>query len=311
MNKVILPFVLLVVSIINSNGQQFQTAIYFEDAIGNRDTIVVGFDTTANNTYNPQFGELDLSHPFDSIFEVRAAHLLDFGWGDGDYILSKKIVGKPEAAMNLPTCLYPASILFFVQCANQPITVSWSQDTFSNLFCLSPTFFTPDRLYRMSFPWDWFELPDRRYSCTSFDSTYTLFLDSDHDETEIPYIAMQEVYGSGLDSIWGLHLQFEINWGFSPCQFVDTKLEPEQLDQNLLIFPNPATTEITIHSVEAIKEIMLFDSSGKRIYYAVENGIQFRSVIDISTLTPGLYFAKTIYSSGRVQNGKFVKAASF
>ncbi|GAB4497385.1 MAG: hypothetical protein OHK0019_30910 [Saprospiraceae bacterium] len=53
----------------------FEMLIYFEDAIGNKDTVIVGYDPDAN-TYdvNPQFGEVWLDTPFDSVFEVRVSH---------------------------------------------------------------------------------------------------------------------------------------------------------------------------------------------------------------------------------------------
>ena len=62
----ILPFCLY--------GQQaafFETTIYFEDAVGNIDSVVVGMDEEANFEYNPQFGEADIEAPWDSVFEVR------------------------------------------------------------------------------------------------------------------------------------------------------------------------------------------------------------------------------------------------
>jgi hypothetical protein len=59
----------------------YQADFYFQDAIGNRDTITIGYDTTANGEYNPQFGEINLSQPFDSVFEVRATHRNGINWG--------------------------------------------------------------------------------------------------------------------------------------------------------------------------------------------------------------------------------------
>lgn len=52
----------------------FETTLYFEDAVGNMDSIRVGHDTAANSTFNTDFGEEFINAPFDSVFEVRAAH---------------------------------------------------------------------------------------------------------------------------------------------------------------------------------------------------------------------------------------------
>ncbi|MCB0375492.1 MAG: hypothetical protein KDD04_06205, partial [Sinomicrobium sp.] len=51
---------------------QFETTLYFEDAVGNRDSVIVGYDTLATHDIDPEFGEQELVSPFDSVFEVRA-----------------------------------------------------------------------------------------------------------------------------------------------------------------------------------------------------------------------------------------------
>lgn len=57
-------------------GPLFQTVIWFEDAVGNRDSVNIGFNLEAKwDTLNPNFGEALLDTPFDSIFEVRVSHL--------------------------------------------------------------------------------------------------------------------------------------------------------------------------------------------------------------------------------------------
>ena len=54
-------------------GQEFSITFLFTDNVGNSDSIRVGFDSTANGEFNPQFGEIDLQAPFESTFEVRAS----------------------------------------------------------------------------------------------------------------------------------------------------------------------------------------------------------------------------------------------
>jgi hypothetical protein len=52
--------------------------IWFEGAIGNRDTIWVGSDVAASSQQiKPQFGEVELTAPFDSVFEVRGVNSWD------------------------------------------------------------------------------------------------------------------------------------------------------------------------------------------------------------------------------------------
>ena len=47
---------------------------YFEDGVGNKDTVYLGFSDLATAKINTELGEIDLTNePFDSSFEVRLA----------------------------------------------------------------------------------------------------------------------------------------------------------------------------------------------------------------------------------------------
>lgn len=53
--------------------------LYFEDVFGNKDTLIIGYDPDISwNKYaiKPQFGEVPITEPFDSTFEVRLYSLL-------------------------------------------------------------------------------------------------------------------------------------------------------------------------------------------------------------------------------------------
>ena len=51
--------------------QEYSFPLYFEDAVGNKDTLIFGFDQSATFGIDNQFGEKNLiNEPLDSIFEV-------------------------------------------------------------------------------------------------------------------------------------------------------------------------------------------------------------------------------------------------
>lgn len=59
----------------------FEWPLYFEDAMGNKDTIIIGSDPNANSfSATGPFGEdiIDNSVPWDSIFEVRACEWIGY-----------------------------------------------------------------------------------------------------------------------------------------------------------------------------------------------------------------------------------------
>src|SRR5690606_28427272 len=111
-------------SIYGQKTAQWETKFYFEDAIGNRDSLTIGYDTTANVVYNPEFGEENIRDvPWDSVFEVRA------GRYESDrnlnLPLSKTLVAK-LFIYNSISCYLPESpIRMFVKIKHLPVTITW------------------------------------------------------------------------------------------------------------------------------------------------------------------------------------------
>lgn len=289
----------------------FQTTIYFEDAVGNRDTIVVGYDTLANAEYNPLFGEANISSPFDSVFEVRAAHEISFGWGEGEYILSKKIIGFAENYANFTSCYGGTSPLFFIYAKYQPITVSWDRSVFDN-DCKDGSFLTPDRMQRMIDPWAWLGMPAIRYGCLPTDSAYTFSLgDQYRAPMEIPYIAMQQVEGNGgtLDSIYGLALGFSADWVFSPCSLVVSTQESVPNINMTEVFPNPASRQVVVQNKDGlpIPSLFVYDQIGRMVMECPVEKNQAAISVEVGTLSPGLYFLVQRWETGEVRVNKLVK----
>lgn len=289
----------------------FQTDIYFEDAVGNKDTITVGFDTLATGDYNPDFGELDITTPFDSVFEVRAAHIDDFGWGNGSFALSKKVIGFSENYVNFPTCYSGSTILLFVWAKHMPIKVSWEKSIFFES-CLKATFFTPDRMYQMINPWDWFDMPSIRYACTTKTDIFEIFLGKKYKSPmEIPYIAKRKIEGSpnSIDSIYGISIDFSADWAFSPCSLVSTDEESAVFDNQTEIFPNPAFDALNIRNKDkaVATNISVYDQSGKAIYHVINNHNVSEQQFDVQQFDVGVYYIVQRMKHGEIRVNKWVK----
>ena len=290
----------------------FQTDIYFEDAKGNKDTITIGFDTlAAGSMLNPDFGELDITTPFDSIFEVRAAHLYDFGWGNQPYALSKKIIGFAENAINNTSCYGGTPVLLLIHVKHQPVTISWDQSIFSNS-CLRPSFLTPDRMYQMINPWDWFDMPAIRYGCTSKMNTLTTFLGKQYKSPmEIPYIAKKAVKGSlnMVDSIYGISFIFSDDWPFSPCSLVSASEASAVFDNQAEIFPSPAIDEINVRNKDKAVAITtsVYDQNGRAISHVRNNHDGSEQQFDIQHFSAGVYYIVQRMKHGEIRVNKWVK----
>jgi len=55
------------------NTPYFDMVLYFEDAVGNRDSVSFGYDQDASSNLDIEWGEEEITAPFDAIFEVRIA----------------------------------------------------------------------------------------------------------------------------------------------------------------------------------------------------------------------------------------------
>ena len=75
----------------------------------------------------------------------------------------------------------------------------------------------------------------------------------------------------------------------------------DKVSSSLRVFPNPATEIVTVGKSEEVRQVTLFDVSGKMIASSKEN------VIDISNYSKGLYIAKVLFVNGSTSVGKIVK----
>ena len=75
--------------------------------------------------------------------------------------------------------------------------------------------------------------------------------------------------------------------------------------QDFCIFPNPATTSLSISSAEEISTIEIFSATGQSLLQINVNNTN--TTCDIKHLTSGLYFIVASNSNGIIGIKKFVK----
>ena len=73
----------------------------------------------------------------------------------------------------------------------------------------------------------------------------------------------------------------------------------------LSIFPNPTASLVTISAKVTISKIDLLDIAGKQILSQNTNGVQ--TILDLSNLNSGIYFARILMENGSTQNQKIIK----
>ncbi len=258
----------------------FETTIYFEDAVGNRDSIIVGNDIGANIEFNPQFGEQDINTPFDSVFEVRAEHYLDVSF----QILSKKIIGSAEMVHPAYNCLLAVEpITFYVYAKYQPITVSWDKNQFNNSFCRTGTILTSHLLPQVSIFWTDEEGALERSSCMAEDSTYSTYL---ADFYGFGFYRLEEIEGMGQDTVFGLLLTFlQQGASISPCTATVIVSTSETYQEDVKVYPNPTSGHLYFEK-EITENYVVMDAYGRPVMEGKENPA------DMNDLVPGIYYLR-------------------
>lgn len=273
---------------LSAQAAQFETSFFFEDSSGNRDTIIIGADPSADELINTHLGESVLTQPWDNVFEVRVTTENIFhnhSWfQDPLYLFNKKITHF----IDLDECGYSTSVIFLFYTEHFPVTVTWDTVVWSihasecyldgSFFHHSNEIFEPG----------WWTSFDWHYSCLG----YLTFYQFDTFHTD-PYVGiMDSVINTGERFIYGLQLSTnELENPISPCQYVLDVEDPATLVNPLFqIYPNPANDFISIHSLSAITTIAyvsIFNTQGMEIQ---RSRFLDNSPIRLEAHTPGLYF---------------------
>jgi hypothetical protein len=106
-------------------GQAFSFPIVFEDAIGNKDTLVLGYDVNATDSIDEAFGEINIiGTPLDSLFDIRVS---DAFWKGGSATFHTKKQIIPASS-----CTGSSLITIDFKCVNWPVTASWDNSVFDD-----------------------------------------------------------------------------------------------------------------------------------------------------------------------------------
>lgn len=231
----------------------FETFLYFEDAIGNKDTLVIGYDTASkNDRIYPEFGEIWINTPLDSVFEVRAFHA-----DDASQKQSKKIIAGCEKTGGA-TCYASAGVQMVVSAKYPPIKIRYDSTQFGIGSCREHAIISPD--YLMFFIEHWWEADLYYCMCSTSMITHDLNFQGQKFEVEA------EVEGKGLVTLPGL---FWVIWLWGPCPNLLSSPFPSHLPLlQLSVSPNPLTECAELQfSVErsGTVRLVLFDVLGKMV----------------------------------------------
>lgn len=311
MKRFLILTTLLYYGFSNSMAQptaQFETTFYFEDAIGNQDSVIVGYDTLATYDIDPEFGEQEILSPFDSVFEVRAGT---------DYFLfrtklSKKIInrGSPATGPFAPEdCNSGLPVFIYIWAKHQPVKVKWNRAVFSGRRCYRASALLNHWLDELAGPIPPDEIPPE-YACLAAEDSIFFNMSEEYLLSNPSFSALisleKEVEGLGFQTIYGLRFfPASTPYDYSPCYWVTSTLEAPG-PEHVSIFPNPAGATVFFRLPEGVEAVgwRLFGMTGALLRAKRE---AVAGEADLSGLPAGMYQLLVRGSDGKAYQGRVVK----
>jgi hypothetical protein len=265
-------------------GQEFSFKIYFEDAIGNKDTLEFGYDINGTGTIDSIFGEINIiGTPLDSVFDVRIS---DAFWnnGNGTFQTKKQIVKNTN-------CVYFSLITIDFKCNNWPVTATWENSLFNDT-CRNGSVFTSIN------PGGWWDTgsPSDLLRAELLNTNQVVFSSN--------YIAGQ--FDENYAYINNQNDTISVFWqAFGDSSILIVGIEELNNNYDIKIYPNPTINTTTIHfnnqdlSIEDIK-VLNINGESQPISVSGKN-------IDLTKIPNGLYFVQLTISNGKTIVKKIIK----
>lgn len=274
-------FIFLFSILIFSNqafSQQFSFQLMFEDAVGNQDSLIIGYDMNGTNDIDLVFNEENIINlPLNSTFDVRISNEWQnryYNTIPGTFHTKKQIIETACDSWFSLNCID-------IYSNNWPVTITWDSTLFDNE-CLNGSVFTSIT------PGGWWDTGGFRAELLASNS-YTFSPNFDFVNENYSYINDS---GDTLNVFW--------------LQFADSTLLSAQIEENyenqISIFQDIVNNVLVVKLDPLeykVEKIELFDLTGK----LQETNI-CDSVIDISKIESGMYFINIIIEDRKTINRK-------
>jgi len=269
---------------VSVQAQQFTFDVYFEDAVGNRDTITLGYDAMASDTINSQYGEINIvNQVWDSVFEVRLSEFDYINYSGSTYNPSFQSKKKIMRFTPQPPCIYSSTPVFIaVKNKYRPFHFTWDSTLFQDTV-------------RMSSGFQFFH-----YVCPG--PIWASSTDSLLFEDPLNYCEQCHIEQNG-DTIWLIGFTFSY---FNTIGFQDP------MGEGLVVkaYPNPVKELLTfdMENIKQESELMIYNSLGQLIREEQIDNASQNYKINISDYKSGIYYYQiTLSNSQKKYSGKFVK----
>ncbi len=268
--KILYAFFIALLISTTLTAQEFSFTLAFEDAVGNTDTIVLGYDMLATDSVDTSFNEVNIINtPWDSVFEVRITDELHTRVYTEDstanYHLKKQIIKNYCGE-------WPPAVTLDIKCNNWPVTMSWDSTLFNDS-CNEGSF-----IYRQDIGFGWDVILGA--------SNIGLVLFSSKNQTTFTanYQGFVDEYSSYVNDNLDTISVFWVNIGDSLVLKSDVHEIETPIDIRVSPVPTESTIQLSGNSIHQIETMQLFDLSGNQVA-AYGN----QTSIDLNHYKAGIY----------------------
>ena len=301
MKKIFYLLLFLSNLVIAQTTPSFQSRFFFEDAVGNKDTLYWGTDLSATSENDPELGEVFINEPFDSVFEVRAiTEPYSFYYTANPIIVPATDLLPPQFDCDIAG----GGFYILMSLKYPPVTVSWEDADFYDV-CHLRSFLTPIEHNLVDTPNDdyWSCVPS---ICLSESNSFQFdFFPESYgcvNAEDIGIYRIEELNNGVVDTLKGVIFEnngFESNWG--PCtHLILSELENLSANTKIEIYPNPTSNSIKIISDNNIdwERVEVFTSQGEKKSSQLIQGSEVS--YSFENYPSGVYFLKFFNSKSQL-----------
>jgi len=269
----------------------FEMEFYFEDGIGNRDTVVLGADTLGSSyIFQPDvFNEQLITEPFDSVFDVRVAKLSFNG------AFSKR--GISYMISNEPNCLtFSDFATIHINAVHFPITVSYNYEAINETWC-NPIHATIRYDYANQY------VPPPLLHCVTHQNS--IVLDSALLNDDLGLRAWGEIENEGFKSIQGIDFfsYWDRDWaGWPSCDTTVVAVNNFVPEVNFQLWYD-GIENVHLKTALDIEQIQIYNLQGQLV---LQNEVESNQ-INIHQLNKGLYVIVLVDGNDLKYSRKFTK----
>lgn len=290
MRKILISFFALSV-FLSLSAVEFSTKLYFKDAAGHTDSVMVGYSSIATDSLNAGLGEVNLlNSQIDTTFFSGISDVI----ADASIYKYKKANYRTKTKFSTYNNPLNQFLSIDIICKNFPITISWNKLLFQDTI-RSKSFISA------SYPSSGFDVGEQPHWLCYDDSLMYYTYNSGNDYSKNYLFEAGNYYIDSINSkpvkIWTLFV------GFAGYKF-NTRLNTNDID-NSIIYSSPCTNNLNIKFGQVKKRlIQLYSLTGQILYNEFQNNSNIS--IDVSNLESGMLLLK-ILENNKVQVYKITK----